>query len=124
MKKTVMLTAPLMILAYYSSTQVTTAQEPCEIRTPPDNCQPAQRITINNQSKNVSPPNVCLDAGNTITVNVTPSGSASMQGKDGGWPSGSGTSWELHAPETEGEYDYNVYFEDGSCLDPRITVRR
>ena len=39
---------------------------------------------------------------------------------DGGWPSGSGSSFTLVAPES-GTYDYNVYFSDGSCLDPRIT---
>jgi len=48
--------------------------------------------------------------------------SASVEGKDGGWPSGSGSSFTLVAPES-GTYDYNVYFSDGSCLDPRIQVK-
>jgi len=125
MKKTVMLTAPLLVLAFYGTSQVTTAQGNCEPQETPPVCQNAQQITINNNSKNISPRNICVNPGDTLTVNVTPSGStASVEGKDGGWPNNSGSSFELHVPESEGDYDYNVHFEDGSCIDPRITVRR
>lgn len=85
-------------------------------------CQDGTRITINNNGNMVAPPNLCVDAGETITVSVSPEGtSARMEGKDGGWPSGSGSSFELVAPDS-GAYDYNVYFSDGSCLDPRIEI--
>ena len=86
-------------------------------------CQDGTRITINNNSNTVAPPNLCVDPGETITVSVSPDGtSASMEGKDGGWPNGSGSTFTLDAPES-GTYDYNVYFSDGSCLDPRIEVK-
>mgnify|MGYP001814125561 CR=1 FL=1 len=85
-------------------------------------CQNGTLITINNTAKTVSPPNLCVSPGETITVNVSPAGeSARIEGKDGGWPSGSGSSFELVAPDS-GSYDYNVYFSDGSCLDPRIEI--
>jgi hypothetical protein len=54
-------------------------------------------------------------------VNVAPSGSATIAGKGGGWPNGSGSSFTITAPGT-GSYDYNVHFEDGSCVDPKISV--
>jgi hypothetical protein len=50
-----------------------------------------------------------------------PSGSVTIDGKDGGWPNGSGSSFTLTAPGS-GSYDYNVFFEDG-CIDPRISVQ-
>jgi hypothetical protein len=57
-----------------------------------------------------------------IDVIVTPSGTtASINGKSGGWPSGSGSSFTITAPD-QGTYDYDVTFEDGSCIDPRISV--
>jgi hypothetical protein len=86
-------------------------------------CQDGTRITINNNSKTVAPPNLCVEPGETITVSVGPAEtSASIEGKDGGWPSGSGSSFTLVAPQS-GSYDYNVHFSDGSCLDPRIVVK-
>jgi len=47
-----------------------------------------------------------------------------MEGKDGGWPNESGPSFTITAPEAVGEYDYNVIFDDGTCIDPRIVVRK
>ncbi len=49
-------------------------------------------------------------------------GSVSIDGKDGGWPSGSGNSFTIIAPDA-GEYDYNVTFDDATCIDPRVTVK-
>ena len=128
MKKTIMLTVPLLVLAYYGTSQVTTAEVEC-VKQPGDmpTCQNAPHVNINNQSKNISPRNICGTPGQTITFNVTPNGTtASMEGKDGGWPMGSGSSWQIVVPEAEaGEYfDYNVHFEDDSCIDPRITVSK
>lgn len=122
MKKTILLAAPLGLVLFYGTSRVTAQDPECESMTIPV-CQDGRQITINNNGKMVAPPNLCVDPGETITVNVSPEGtSASIEGKEGGWPSGSGTSFELVAPES-GTYDYNVYFSDGSCLDPRISVK-
>jgi hypothetical protein len=50
-----------------------------------------------------------------------PSGSVTIVGKGGGWPDGNGSSFTLTAPGV-GSYDYNVIFEDDSCVDPKISV--
>jgi plastocyanin len=122
MKKTILLAAPLGLVLFYGTSQVTAQDDECESMTIPV-CQDGTRITINNNGKMVAPPNLCVDPGETITVSVSPDGtSASIEGKNGGWPSGSGSSFTLVAPES-GTYDYNVYFSDGSCLDPRIEVK-
>jgi hypothetical protein len=122
MKKTILLAAPLGLVLFYGTSQVTAQDDECESMSIPV-CQDGTRITINNNGKMVAPPNLCVDPGETITVSVSPDGSsASIEGKNGGWPSGSGSSFTLVAPES-GTYDYNVYFDDGSCLDPRISVK-
>jgi hypothetical protein len=122
MKKTILLAAPLGLVLFYGTSQVTAQDGECRSMTVPV-CQGGTRITINNNSNTVAPPNLCVDPGETITVNVSPEGtSARMEGKDGGWPNGSGSSFTLVAPES-GTFDYNVHFSDGSCLDPRIEVR-
>ena len=124
MKKTVMLAVPLLVLAYYGTTQVTTAQGVCERpQGEPQACNNGRQVTINNTSKIVSPPNLCIAAGDTVTFNVQPPGTtASVEGKDGGWPNDNGSSFDLVVPEGQPYYDYNVHFEDGTCLDPRISV--
>ena len=122
MNKTILLAALLGLVLIYGTSHVTAQQQECKSMTVPT-CQDGTRITINNNSKMVAPPNLCVDPGETITVSVSPEGtSASMEGKNGGWPNGSGSSFTLVAPES-GSYDYNVYFSDGSCLDPRIEVK-
>ena len=122
MKKTILLAAPLGFVLFYGTSQVTAQDPECESMTVPV-CQDGTQITINNNGRMVAPPNLCVDPGETIEVKVTPEGtSASIEGKNGGWPSGSGASFTLVAPDS-GTYDYNVYFSDGSCLDPRISVK-
>ncbi len=126
MKKIVILTAPLLVLAIYGTSQVTTAQPNCvQQEGPMPACQSGQQITINNQSKVIAPRNLCINAGDTVTFNVRPEGTtASIVGKNGGWPTDSGSSFQLVVPNDQSFYDYNVHFEDGSCIDPRITVKR
>ena len=122
MKKTILLAAPLALVLFYGTPHVTAQQPECKTMSVPT-CQDGTRITINNNSNTVAPPNLCVDPGETITVSVSPEGSsARIEGKSGGWPSGSGSTFTLVAPES-GTYDYNVYFSDGSCLDPRISVK-
>lgn len=121
MKKLILLAAPLGLLGFYGMSPVTADVE-CKSMTIPA-CQNGNRITINNNSNQVAPPNLCVAPGDEITVSVSPHGtSASVEGKDGGWPNGSGSSFTLVAPES-GTFDYNVHFSDGSCLDPRIRVK-
>ncbi len=113
---------PLCLIALHGTSQVT-AQGSCEPMDVPPVCQGGGRITINTNSYNISPPNLCASPGETIVVNVTPAGTeASVYGKNGGWPSGSGASFTITAPD-DGEYNYNVSFADGTCIDPRITVK-
>jgi hypothetical protein len=121
MKKTLLLAAPLGLVLFYGTPHLTAQEQECRTMSIPT-CQAGTRITINNNGNTVAPPNLCVSPGETITVNVSPEGTtARMEGKDGGWPSGSGSSFDLVAPDS-GIYDYNVYFSDGSCLDPRVEV--
>jgi hypothetical protein len=121
MKKTILLAAPLGLVLFYGVSHVTAQDGVCRTMSIPT-CQNGTRININNNGNTVAPPNLCVAPGETITVSVSPEGtSARIEGKEGGWPSGSGSSFELVAPES-GTYDYNVYFSDGSCLDPRIEI--
>lgn len=122
MNKKILLAAPLGLLVFYGTSQVTAQHDECESMTIPV-CQNGNRININNNGNVVAPPNLCVDPGETITVSVSPDGtSATIESKDGVWPNASGSSFTLVAPGS-GTYDYNVHFSDGSCLDPRITVK-
>lgn len=99
------------------------AQDECVTVEIPTACQGGGRLTLNANSLNVSPPNLCATPGSRIEVNVVPQGFASIQPKGGGtWPRGSGETFTLDVPEEPGTYDYAVYFENGSCIDPRISV--
>lgn len=110
-------------LVLFQGTSTVTAQGACEPMDVPAVCQNARKITINVNSKKISPRNICVDPGQELRVHVKPRGSSvTIEGKTGGWPSGSGEKFVLVAPD-EGEHDYNVYFEDGSCIDPRVTVK-
>jgi hypothetical protein len=121
MNKKFLIAIPLCLLGFYGTSQVTAQDPECEVVSVPPTCQGASRININTNSRNISPRNICVSPGQTFDVNVRPTGSVTIRGKDGGWPDASGASFSLTAPAS-GEYDYNVYFEDGTCIDPRITV--
>ena len=120
MNKKILIAIPVCLIGFNGTSQVTAQGDCVEVSVPPM-CQGGGRITINTNSKNVSPPNLCASPGESIDVSVVPDGSVTIEGKDGGWPNGSGGSFTLTAPEA-GSYDYNVYFEDGSCVDPKISV--
>ncbi len=121
MNKKVLIALPLCLVGFHGASQVT-AQEGCEEMSVPQTCQQGRQININTNSRKISPPNLCAAPGDMIDVIVTPAGTtASINGKSGGWPSGSGSSFTITAPE-QGTYDYDVTFEDGSCIDPRISV--
>jgi len=126
MNKKILTTLSLCVIGVHGTSQVT-AQGACTQVTVPPVCQGGSQININNMSKEISPPNLCATPGEAITVRVTPPGTtAIMHGKDGGWPyasNGSNETFTIIAPG-DGEYNYNVTFEDGTCIDPRITVKR
>ena len=123
MNKKYWLLAPALTLMAQSASQVN-AQDPCVVQEVPPVCQGGRRLTINVNSMRVSPPNLCARPGSSIDVNVVPNSFVSIQPKgDRDWPRQSGSSFTLNVPEdASGAYDYNVYFEDGSCIDPRISV--
>jgi hypothetical protein len=121
MNKKLFVPLPACLLLLQSAPLVT-AQDQCDPMPVPDQCQNAPGVTINTYTRGIAPPNICVEAGKEIRVNVVPRGEVRIAGKTGGWPQGSGGSFTVVAPEA-GEYDYNVYFGDGSCIDPRMTVR-
>jgi hypothetical protein len=126
MKTKPLIGIPLLMVALHEPVEVV-AQAECVMQEPPPVCQNAQRININVNSRNIAPGNICIEPGDSITVNVTPNGaSARIESKDGtAWLGGQGGSFNIQVPEdASGEYDYDVYFPDGSCIDPRITVGR
>ena len=87
----------------------------------PETCQPAPRLTVNAKSKNVAPPNLCVETGKAVEINVVPgSTSARIVSKEGAeWLSGEGKSFSIDVPASAtGRHDYAVIFEDGTCLDP------
>jgi len=123
MDKKILIAIPLCLIGFHGTSQVT-AQVTCQQMSVPPVCQPGGRININNRSKTVAPPNLCAAPGETIEVNVTPTGTtASIVAKSGSWPNEvDRPSFSITAPGA-GDYDYEVIFEDGSCIDPRIKVR-
>ena len=120
MNKKVLIAIPLCLIGIHGTSQVT-AQDNCVPMSVPPVCQGGGRITINTNTQDISPPNLCATPGESIAVNVVPSGSVTIVGKGGGWPDGNGSSFTLTAPGV-GSYDYNVIFEDDSCVDPKISV--
>jgi hypothetical protein len=120
MNKKVLIAIPLCLIGIHQTSQVT-AQDDCVEMSVPPACTGRGSITINTNSKNISPPHLCASPGESISVNIVPSGSVEIEGKDSGWPNGSGSSFTITAPGV-GSYDYNVHFEDGSCVDPKISV--
>ena len=120
MNKKLFVPLPACLLLLQSAPLVT-AQDQCEPMNIPDQCQATSRITINTYTRNISPPNICAAPGDEIQVSVVPEGEVRIAGKSG-WPNGAGAAFTIVAPEA-GDYEYNVYFGDGSCIDPRVTVR-
>jgi hypothetical protein len=126
MKIKLLIGIPLLMVALNEPAQVI-AQEQCVVQEPPPVCQGARQININVNSQQISPRNVCTEPGMSIAVKVTPQGStARIDSKNGTpWLSGEGESFSIDVPEdASGAFDYNVFFPDGSCIDPRITVGR
>ena len=124
MNKNILLMAPVVLFGLNDSLDVV-AQPACEVPDIPPVCQAAPGLTLTQNSVNVSPPNICASAGQSIPVQVQPRGAtARVVSKSGApWLSGEGGNFTIDIPPgTTGEFDYAVYFSDGSCIDPRISV--
>ena len=93
MNKKFLIAIPLCLLGFYGTSQVTAQDPECEVVSVPPTCQGASRININTNSRNISPRNICVSPGQTFDVDVRPTGSVTIRGKDGGWPDASGASF-------------------------------
>ena len=100
MNKKLLLIAPVLVFGLNEPLKVE-AQDNCVIPNVPDNCQAARQITINKNSMDVSPPNICAAPGQTIPVQVRPIGETARVVSKGGadWLSGDGGDFDL-APTT------------------------
>lgn len=94
-------------------------------------------VTINTVTKELSPEFVCAVIGSVIEFRVVPPGrtesdSVDVKAKDESniWLIGANypdkKKIEVRVPTwvKEGEYKYNIYFKDGTCIDPRVNVER
>ena len=75
MNKAILLAAPLGLVLLYGTPHLTAQEQECRTMSIPT-CQDGTRITINNNGNMVAPPNLCVDAGETITVSVSPEGTS------------------------------------------------
>ena len=123
MNKKLLVLAPLALFGLNEPAEVG-AQADCATVNVPPVCQRGSQVTINTQTSNVSPPNVCASPGSSVSFNVVPTGTAVVVSKNGtSWLSGSGNAFAINVPgDAAGSYDYAVFFEDGSCIDPRISI--
>ena len=124
--KKLFLIAPLVLIGFNELATVD-AQVPCTVVEVPPDCLSAPRISINVDSKNISPRNICGSPGQSIPVSFRPENTENtvrIEPKtDNDWLRGEGSRFSIDIPASaNGEFEYNVYFEDGSCIDPRISV--
>lgn len=116
----------------------------------PDKCQPGKNITINHGPRGivVAPPDLCVEPGDTVTVNVVPDNrplnSVSTRAKrdnpgPDSWMNRSNSQFTgrftLEVPEDveacpidtindSCQYKYTIEIADFVILDPMITIRR
>lgn len=94
-------------------------------------------VTINAKTKKLNPEFVCADRGSIIKFMVVPPGatesdSVDVKSKDESntWLIGANypdkKKIEVRVPTwvEKKEYRYNIYFKDGTCIDPRVNVER
>lgn len=116
----------------------------------PESCQPGRNITINHGPRGVvvAPPNLCVEPGVTVAVNIVPNNlplnAVSTTAKPGNpgqdsWMNGSNSQstgrFMLEVPEEIAAcsndsvddtciYEYTIEIKDFVILDPMITIRR
>jgi len=115
----------------------------------PDRCQAGRIITINHGPRGiiVAPPNLCVEPGQTVTVNIVPNelplntvSTRAKSGKTGdNWLNQSNNEstgrFMLDVPENvracpkdtidnSCKYKYTIEIADFAILDPMITIRR
>lgn len=93
-------------------------------------------VTINTVTKKISPLFVCAARGSVIEFRVVPPGqtdsdSVDVKAKDASniWLMGANfpdkAKIKVRVPrwvKNKTEHDYNIFFADGSCIDPRVHV--
>jgi len=102
-----------------------------------DKHYPIVTIHIAAKKKVITPLFVCAARGSVIEFRVVPpgkteSGSVDVKAKEesNDWLIGTNfpdkTKIEVRVPrwvEDESDHDYNIFFADGSCIDPRVHVQ-
>lgn len=108
----------------------------CVVEVIPWRCVETAKININTISQKVSPRHICPEAGEDIEVKVTPHNgdvrsvatSPKLSDSEHDWLNGTNDpdagGFTLSPPDDspKGNYDYNVTFADGHCIDPRISL--
>ena len=115
------------------------AQECARVEETDKKCQGLKHypvVTINAETKKLSPEFVCAARGSIIEFRVVPPGktesdSIDVKAKDESntWLIGANypdkTKIEVRVPlwvKNETIHSYNIFFADGSCIDPRVHV--
>ena len=96
-------------------------------------------VTINTVTKKLSPEWVCADRGSVIEFRVVPPGKtesdsvdvkAKAKDESNTWLIGANypdkTKIEVRVPmwvKSDTIHDYNIFFKDGTCVDPRVHVK-
>lgn len=119
----------------------------------PEKCQPGKKITINHGARGiiVAPPNLCMEPGQSVAVNIVPNNlplnAVSTRAKpdnpdnprQDNWMNGSNSestgrftlvipanvpACPKDAVDDTCEYEYSIEIEGFVILDPMITIRR
>jgi len=69
MNKKLLIALPACLLLIEGAPELT-AQDACPPMDVPPVCQPAPRITINNQAHTIAPPNICAAPGQVIFMSM------------------------------------------------------
>lgn len=136
MHRKILLTSGLGLMIG-ACTQVSTTG--CKSYTPPKTCQgnpQVPRVTLNLDTLEANPPNVCANRGETLVYNLVPTpsepGTVAVRAKNrsDSWLAGTNSpnprEIRVSIPgwvEADSDHDYSFEMSDGKCLDPRVRVR-
>ncbi len=135
MNKLLAFTVPIGLLLVACAGQKPTVARECRVISIPADCRSMATYTINTMGHTVTPPHYCAPPGD-ITINIQPPnsavGSVITKPKNPELPN---VDWlnGTNAPDgsilvlspgaaPDDEYSYFVYFADGYCIDPKITI--
>ena len=135
MNKLLAFTVPIGLLLVACGGQKPPEPGECKVISIPARCVSMATYTISTMGHTVTPPHYCAPPGD-ITINIQPphsdAGSVITKPKNPALPN---VDWlnGTNAPDgsilvlkpgdaPNGGYNYFVYFADGSCIDPKITI--